>query len=95
MLMHPIARRLGYALAIHGSVNRDMDLIAVPWTEKAVSGQELINAFEAELHLEPYAMTNTPNKPHGRWAHLLALDAGLYIDISVMPRLPQPTNQGA
>tara|TARA_R110002050_G_scaffold69003_2_gene149419 strand:+ start:380 stop:808 length:429 start_codon:yes stop_codon:yes gene_type:complete len=36
-----IARKHGYALAIHGSVLSDLDLVAVPWTEKAVSAEEL------------------------------------------------------
>lgn len=30
-----VARRLGYALAIHGTVTTDLDLIAVPWTDAA------------------------------------------------------------
>ena len=29
-----IAREHGYALAVHGSLARDFDLIAVPWREK-------------------------------------------------------------
>ncbi len=40
-----IARAKGYALAIHGSVTTDLDLIAIPWTEEAVSAVELKDAL--------------------------------------------------
>ena len=36
-----IAKQEGYALAIHGSTTRDLDLIAVPWTKEARSPQAL------------------------------------------------------
>jgi hypothetical protein len=35
------ARKCGYAVGVHGSLARDIDLIAVPWTRDAVSGNEL------------------------------------------------------
>lgn len=37
-----VARANGYALGLHGSMNRDLDLIAVPWTEDAKSAEELV-----------------------------------------------------
>lgn len=40
-----IARRHGYALAIHGTLVGDMDLIAAPWTDEAVSAEELKDAL--------------------------------------------------
>ncbi len=40
-----IARARGYALAIHGTVTSDLDLIACPWTEEAVSAEELRDAL--------------------------------------------------
>lgn len=39
------ARDVGYALAPHGSFGRDLDLIAVPWTEEATSAEQLILAL--------------------------------------------------
>jgi len=33
--MCDIARKHGYALAIHGTVTTDLDLIAIPWTDEA------------------------------------------------------------
>lgn len=36
-----IAKQEGYALAVHGSTTRDLDLIAVPWTKEARTPQAL------------------------------------------------------
>jgi hypothetical protein len=44
-----VARERGYALAIHGTVTSDLDLIAIPWTEEAVSGEELRDALMAHI----------------------------------------------
>lgn len=43
------ARKLGYALAIHGTVTTDLDLIAVPWTDEAVPAEELRDALMAHI----------------------------------------------
>ncbi len=44
-----VARQHGYALAIHGSLQKDMDLIAVPWVEDAKPAEELVAAMKAHL----------------------------------------------
>ncbi len=31
------AAKVGYCIAVHGSLQRDIDLVAIPWTSKAVS----------------------------------------------------------
>ncbi len=40
-----IAKDMGYNLIIHGSMDRDMDLVAVPWVDNPRSHTELLNAF--------------------------------------------------
>jgi len=40
-----VARTRGYALAIHGTVTTDLDLIACPWTDAAVTAEELRDAL--------------------------------------------------
>jgi hypothetical protein len=40
-----VAQKHGYALAIHGSVVTDLDLIACPWTERAVDAASLKDAL--------------------------------------------------
>ena len=43
------ARKHGYALAIHGSVVTDLDLIAVPWTDAAASPEVLHEALAKHI----------------------------------------------
>lgn len=100
-----IAKAHGYALAVHGSMTRDFDLIAVPWTAEAGDPQPMIDEMKHAMggvyvhhdvdHL--VADGRPSDKPHGRraWSiHLTTKGAdGPYIDLSVMPRaqpvLPQ------
>lgn len=44
-----IAREHGYALAIHGSVTRDLDLIAVPWRAQTSTPKTLIDALTSHI----------------------------------------------
>lgn len=80
-----IAREHGYALAVHGSLARDLDLIAVPWTDEAVDPSVLIAAIEQR---SAAVLTGPPSeKPHGRIAYALCAGFGSCgWDISFMPR---------
>lgn len=85
------ARHHGYALLLHGSTMRDMDLVAVPWMQDAISGAELVRVFR--WIADSCQITGPYTKPHGRMCWVLLLyeerpDGQLmYIDLSVMPRL--------
>jgi hypothetical protein len=86
------AHELGYALLVHGSLARDIDLVAVPWTTEAVSGEDLVRELEAkvrELDVSPpeeVQPTAGPHeKPHGRRAWTIFVQ-GTYFDLSIMPR---------
>jgi hypothetical protein len=86
-----VARQHGYALAIHGSVITDLDLIAVPWVEDACAAQELVEAIRAHcqacLNLGDSKVGVTAIKPHGRLAWNLYMGAGAKVDLSVLPRV--------
>jgi hypothetical protein len=43
--LREIARQHGYALALHGSLLRDLDLVAVPWEEEAAEPEALVEAL--------------------------------------------------
>lgn len=90
-----IAREHGYALALHGSMARDMDLIAVPWTEEAGEPEDLIAALQEYTicYLSP-ADKLPVLRPHGRKVWSLHFETGGsdYIDLSVMPRLQSPVD---
>ena len=87
------ARHHGYAVAWHGSMARDIDLIAVPWREIVSDPSDLVNAITKRVggYIRHADRTRNPEKkPHGRLAwsiHLLGV--GTYIDISVMPPTPE------
>ena len=85
-----IAREHGYALAVHGSLSRDLDMIAVPWTEGAVEPTVLIAAIESRTAA---LVTGPPSeKPHGRIAYALCAGFGeCGWDISFMPLRQEPT----
>jgi hypothetical protein len=42
-----IALKYGYNLVLHGSLNRDLDLVAIPWQETIGSHDEMIEEFIA------------------------------------------------
>lgn len=44
-----VARANGYALAIHGTLVSDMDLIAAPWTEEAIDAASLAAALREHI----------------------------------------------
>ena len=88
-VLSEIAREYGYALAIHGTVSSDFDLIAIPWTDKAVAGAMLIRAIAERMQLcfgDFGTLVDGPEaKPHGRLAWTLGIGNGAAIDISVIP----------
>lgn len=93
--MRQAARGCGYALAEHGSMTRDCDLIAVPWTHDASDADTLIEALRASIDgFKQEAPDGGPlwvEKPHGRKGCMLYPqedDTGRrYFDVSVMPRV--------
>lgn len=79
----------GYAVAVHGSLRRDLDIIAVPWVKWAVPAKELVGLLAKACGGK---VIDEPSKhPHGRLSvqiHLGELIQGPYnsdpyIDISV------------
>ncbi len=63
-------RQVGYAIAVHGSMARDLDLVAVPWTEEAVSAEQLVMHLMAAVdgHLvNGSRKIAVEGKPEGEW----------------------------
>lgn len=40
-----VARSHGYAMAVHGSMARDFDLICIPWTDTASEHLKVVEDF--------------------------------------------------
>lgn len=85
----------GYALTLHGSFTRDLDLVAVPWTDSACEPEHLVRrlAEVAELRLRD---DDPSTMPHGRLAWTLRLPGfgePRWVDFGVMPRTTDNTSK--
>jgi hypothetical protein len=92
-----IAREMGYNLLVNGSMNRDLDLVAVPWVDNPKPEMELIQAFDDYLtgrHMDNLEYYLFKVLPGGRNAYVINLnrfrdkdgvDPQYYIDISITP----------
>lgn len=102
--LREVSRRYGYALAVHGSLKTDIDLIAVPWRDSAPAPEALaaalrtaVEAIYSKVDTRP-GDANPTKKPCGRlsWVWYLGphtLDVP-YIDLSVFPPRPTTTEGG-
>lgn len=99
--LQQIAKDMGYNILIHGSMNRDMDLVAVAWIDEPKSHIELLDAFCEYLGV-PIASTENGRDGYmysllggGRHSYIINLyrggkfngylDAQYYLDISFTP----------
>ena len=67
-----IARANGYALAIHGSVTTDLDLVAIPWVETACDAEALMQEIMQRLDALNYRQLL--ERDCGRWADDAKID---------------------
>jgi hypothetical protein len=70
------AHGVGYAIGVHGSMRRDLDLIAVPWTEEHADRDALASAISVAACGANHAEYGWNEKPCGRQA-TSSLFAGL------------------
>lgn len=82
-------RESGYALAVHGSMTRDLDVVAIPWIAKATDLATLLHRVK---HRTEWKDSGNPisDMPHGRKSHVFihpAFDDPRYVDFAVMPNL--------
>lgn len=77
-------RAHGYALAIHGSLFRDFDLVCVPWIQHPSAPQDVVDALCAAHWLKQAGPPE--QKLHGRIAYMISIAYGeCAIDLSFMP----------
>jgi len=86
-MLREVAREYGYALTVHGSAQRDFDLVAIPWIEKPRPALELLGAFCDIIGFRystglPYATIE--ERPHGRVSYTVQAGADAYFDISII-----------
>lgn len=79
-----IFQKHGYALAVHGSLRKDLDLIAVPWAEKISPHEDILEEI-AETYVFR-AIGEPTTKHHGRVAYFFSIGFGeCAIDLSFFP----------
>lgn len=88
------AQSLGYAIGLHGSCRRDLDLIAAPWRDGASDPDTLARAVaHAACGITRQGKYDWERKPAGRvatsipicWPGWHGQDGAGHIDLSVMP----------
>ena len=88
------AKDLGYAIAIHGSLSRDFDLLAVPWVDDAAEPATLVQTIAdkvggfvlGDLSKRGHVSKFPTKQPHGRLSWNICWGGKVFIDLSVMPR---------
>lgn len=77
----------GWAVALHGSLSSDMDIMAMPWVEDAVPFEKLINRvsklFKDNDMSSLYVITYN-EKAHNRVVATIPIFADFYLDISTI-----------
>lgn len=96
-----LAWQEGYAAMMHGSFTRDLDIVAVPWTDKVCEPEHLVRrVLASNLNLTEATPGNPGSKPHGRrvWTLMLPEFADpRFVDLSICPPLnasSSPTGGG-
>lgn len=90
------AKSIGYAIAIHGTMTRDLDLLAVPWVENAGTAEELVEIVREAVggfvigdakgnHPKGEVPKSPTIQPHGRLSWNICWGGRPFIDLSVMP----------
>lgn len=92
-----VAREHGWAIGVHGSMVRDIDLIGIPWTADATSPEVLVGAIVRATGYTRHGASVGNPRPGGRRSCLLVhADASFEqtpkgtwtppaIDLSLMP----------
>ena len=90
--MRRVAKDKGYAITVHGSLSRDIDLVAIPWREHNVADPDHLVAMlcgaVAGVSGRCNHQRDWTDKPHGRRATILLVwcgESSANIDLSVMP----------
>lgn len=74
----------GYALAVHGSLARDFDLIAVPWVASPSRPSKVLKEITTTFWIR--VIGKPTKKKHGRVAHTISVGHGnCAIDLSFLP----------
>lgn len=89
-----IAWQYGFACVMHGSFTRDLDLLLVPWEDRAHDGiivpilKQIAAACDLQLNVDKDKVPTVTAKPHGRreyTLHFPGFHDRRWVDVSVLP----------
>lgn len=88
-IMRIVCWQYGYSLALQGSMTRDLDVVAIPWTKLAVPPEALVHQIADRTKTRMQSKEPTL-KEHGRMSWTLffpGFEDPRWIDFSAMPRI--------
>ena len=77
----------GWALGLHGSLSKDMDIMAMPWAEDAKPVEEMVDSIINCFTDNPFNdISKTPHydKPNNRVVYTIHIWKDFYLDINVI-----------
>lgn len=74
----------GWALALHGSLASDMDIMAMPWVSDAAHVGEMIQSLVECFMDSERIVIETFTAPHSRKIYTLSIWGDFYLDINVI-----------
>lgn len=75
----------GWALGLHGSLNSDMDIMAMPWTDSCKKADEMILNLSSLFKGSPFKILKCKDKkPNHRIVYTVILSDTYYLDINVI-----------
>lgn len=87
-MLAEICNSHGYALAVHGSLQRDLDLVAIPWDEKVSTRRTLLKAITTKTAIK--IIGRADKRRYGRIAYTLSVGFGeCAVDLSFLPMKPK------
>ena len=79
-----VAQRHGWELALHGSMNHDLDIMAMPWEEAPSRPADFIDAMRRCIGVPPEAVRINRTRPNGRIIYVIAITPGFFLDINII-----------
>lgn len=76
----------GWALALHGSLANDMDIMAMPWVENPSHYFDMIDAIKECFDTPEQISVSISNMPNNRTVFTMSIWSDFYLDINIITR---------
>jgi len=74
----------GWALGLHGSLNSDMDIMAMAWVEDAKPVKDMILGLKKCFTDSELITLSETNQPNNRVTYTLSIFGDFYLDINII-----------